>query len=643
MYSNDRVAARHLLRVAVDKRKRADFEGAPFHELLAVAKMLSRQVSSMDPKSVAYGTYVAAAFTGSKKDWVHALQKSLLLAYRKNLIEWMEHALVKRANLGGGGSGIKKVEKGLAAFAEAVPDIVQGKGSDKLSDYLPDTEYFVSKLLDPIGTKIINVVRSDAEKASVQKTARRSHRFTIQWDDRDRVWFIPYDNYTFDYYDQLAMDGFKVNRPKRRWEYKKKRLAPALERTYDIEGGPAPKAKPKPKPRSAPTPTPEPLATPAGGESPLHDWYFETWLPANIDRFTQVFSNFARSKQSSYSVIFSVTGRKVNVKFKRQIDTPAEAVEELRYRYTNRRGRESWLEVIDYFIKLVNHASADKGTMFLIDRINNLQHSNGLFMEHFPSNIKSWYEKFLNAKFHTPSASELAKNIPDRDLKNLFLELTHYLYESNVTRMPGFQQAPISEDYQSMTKDLEKGEDWRAKGYPFERGKKQVDRMDPRVQKELGKLKLFQDEREIRMIQDPDVLDRLMSWLPDVKKWRDQAAMPADSLTAHSKQVMQRNGISDTEIEKALAPLVAWGREFKSLMSQEPPIPKERDNLSRYQKWVQQVRNKLRERVGAEKPMKDALEAARKRSLQKQREMEDYWRETRLASNLMASLLAPEA
>lgn len=640
MSAPERLAARHLLRIAVDRRKDADFEGAPLNELIAVGKMLARQVSSMDPKSVAYGTYVSSAFR-SKEEWIHELRKSLLMSYRKHLIEWMEHALVKRANLGGGGSGIKKVENGLAAFAEAVPDIIQGKSPEALSHYLPDTEYFVSQLLDPIGKKILAVVQTDAKRANVQKRARREHRFTIQWDDRDQVWFIPFDLYTYDFYDQLAMDGFRASRPRQRWEYEKKRLPPDLLRRYDVEGGPAaPTRPPRPAPaprRPAPGPA-APPAVPAGGESSLHDWYFGVWLPKNIGRFSKVFSDFARSKQSSYETVFSVSGRKVSVKFKRQIDTPAKAVEELRYRYINRQGRESWLEVMDFFIKLVAHTSPDKTMMFLIDRINNLQHSNGLFMEHFPSDVKSWYEKFLNAKYHAPTAGELAKYIPDRDLKNLFLELTHYLYEPSF-RGPGYQQSGPAEDYQNMTKDLPPGEDWRAKGYPFQKGLGQVSREDARVQRELEKLDVFQNEREIRMIEDPDVLQSLLDWLPQVKKWRESAELPEINWTAQPKLVLERHGVPAVQVEKALAPIIAWHRSFKSLVGQEPKIPTTRDEFPRYQRWMNQIEDHLEAKSKSEAIMQETLASAQERRRQRQQEMEDYWRETRMARLLMAQLL----
>jgi hypothetical protein len=169
------------------------------------------------------------------------------------------------------------------------------------------------------------------------------------------------------------------------------------------------------------------------------------------------------------------------------------------------------------FIELVRTTSVAKLPL-IIDRINNLQHSNGLFMEHFPKSVQSWYEGFLNAKYSTPRADELAKSIPDKDVRELLIELARSGF-----RTKDWKYSPPPA-YQHMKKELiEIGEkvNWRAKGYPRykdERGV-QVSRFDPQVQNGLGALLRLHKQRESFLNTEVQDADQYAKWKGTVEDW----------------------------------------------------------------------------------------------------------------------------
>jgi hypothetical protein len=458
-----------------------DLELMTTQQIEKMANFLAGQVKSMDDRSACYGFYTVQTAPEATKQMASKLRKQLTLSYRDRLIKWMEYALVKRANAGGGGTGIKKVEKGLQGFVEAIPDALAARKLVKLTDHLPKQEYLDAKKLDPVANKILGVVWNDAKKDGVLDDQRAASRtaakmnLPVHWDQSDKVWFIPPKSKTYAVKDQLGSRGygFRWNPTKKRWETKK--LSSKIKQDFEVKDAHMDPLAPAPE--------------------RLKGWFYEVWLPKNIDRFTSVFSTYARNLQSSYKIIFSLKGGKVAVKFKRKISKASEAIEELRYRYINREGRGPWLEVLDKFVELVKTTDVDK-LIRLIDRINNLQHSNGLFMEHFPNKVQSWYMGFLNAKYHAPTGPDLAKYIPDRDLKEMLIWITEPQRKRLQTIEQDYRGLGKGESFEQMMQ-----KDWRSKGYPRKPGTKQPDRFDPDVQKGLGALRDYESRRSARIAQ----------------------------------------------------------------------------------------------------------------------------------------------
>jgi len=453
-----------MRRLALDAQEMSD------GELLRMADFLSSQVDSMDDESVAFGAYAASAVPGDRQRILGTLPARLLMSYRRRLIEWFEFALRKRARAGGGGPVIKKINDGLAAFVDAIPGALTSGQSLNVSDFVPVNEYLVPERMNQVGQSILRVVRAEAQRdGAIGAAATRMVSenppigFHLMRDEDAGVWYVPTSSRTFYVKDRLRELGFRWNAGEKTWDVRA--LTPDIRREFGM--------------------------TEVAPSATVTRW-FANWLPSNISRFTRIFTDYARSKHSSYAIKFQVVDGRADVSFVRDVESIAKAVEELRYRYTNKHGREPWLEVMDRFIDLVDAKSPDQVNR-LIDRINNLQHSNGLFMEHFPSEVRAWYEGFLNAKYHTPKADELAKQIPDRDLRGLLVEVARQ------GRRPADWMYTPTPAYRSMRKELaEVGEkvNWRAKGYPAYRGVKQVDRFSPGVQARLDVLRALDTQRE---------------------------------------------------------------------------------------------------------------------------------------------------
>jgi hypothetical protein len=477
-----------------------DAQGLSDEELSNLASFLSSQVDSMDPESITYGAYVAASIPGNRQEVLGTLPARLLLAYRKYLVGWFEYALMRRARVGRSGRVMKRIETGLAEFVMQIPDALASNTTIQVSDFVPRNDYLLPERINVVGDKILRTVRSEAAQAGVlvggdvpraPTGGGGSIPLELVRDDRSGVWYIPAGAPTYEYRNKLRSLGFRWNPDDKVWSVN--RLTDQVNAAFGMV----------PKPSAAP--------------SSLTEW-FQEWLRQNIGRFTKVFTDYARNQQSSYAFVFSVDGSgKVKVTFKRDVNTPAKAVAEIRYRYTGRQGRGPWLEVLDRFIDLVSARSADQ-VLRLIDRINNLQHSNGLFMEHFPTDVQSWYMPFLNAKYHTPTADELAKQIPDRDLRGLLIEVARH------GRRPADWMYSPSPAYHLMRKELEEvsGTNWRKEGYPFAPGKSQVNRFAPEVQARLDVLEALDTQRENILstevttpVQEERIIEQARDWSVD--------------------------------------------------------------------------------------------------------------------------------
>lgn len=442
-----------------------DLELATPQERVKLIEFVASQVSSMDDASVCYGAYAAEAL--GKRPEVKVLRDALIQSYRKRLLKWFGFAINQRAQQGGGGTGIKRLKDGIAAFIEDLPAQLL-RGYKPMSQYIEGniSEIIEGDKLDAVSAKIFRVL-SEASKSSGIKVAKAGG-LSVAWDAAQNIWYIPPSLATFPLKDEIRRSGFRWDPKLKRWETTK--LTPAMSNLIEM---PADKTKPE-----APG-KPEAIRSP-GALAELTNWFFGAWLPANIGRFDTVFNTYLKSKETSYTFRFKLNIRKVDVDIKRELAGPKDAVEELRYRYLGRQGRQPWLEVLDRYVDLTR-ASDPLAAMGLIDRMNNLQHSNGLFLEHFPKNVMTWYGKFLDRKYSARTAFILAGFIPDSDLR----EVIRFFDQPDGMR--GQQQGTPDIEIQKK-KEIPNAVNWREKGYPHERGFKQPSRSAPEVQRDIGHL-----------------------------------------------------------------------------------------------------------------------------------------------------------
>jgi hypothetical protein len=152
----------------------------------------------------------------------------------------------------------------------------------------------------------------------------------------------------------------------------------------------------------------------------LDDWFFTEWLPKNIDRFSKVFNGYGRAVGVSSQFKFTVQGKDVVVDFRRDIQGVDEALKEVKERYGKDNDRDGWLAALSSYYELLNVRG--DSAMHAIDMANNLEHSHGSMMEHFPPGVRAWYPKFLDFKY-TSHPLQMANTIEDEDLRTLALEL----------------------------------------------------------------------------------------------------------------------------------------------------------------------------------------------------------------------------
>ena len=475
----DRLVARTMPRR--NKRGALDLEDATPQERSKLIGFVAAQVPTMDDASVAYGMYAVDALDHPD---VKALREALALSYRKRILSWFSYAIQNRAQQGGGGSGLKRLKDGIAAFIEDLPAQLL-KGYKPMSQYIAGniTDVIDGSKLDAVSAKVYRVLEDSFKTSGLSKTAK-GDLFDVLFDAPNKVWYIPSSYSTFPVKDALSRAGLRWNMSRKRWEAPK--ITRSMAHLVEIPPSQMP-AKPPAKPvapvRGPVGPT-QTQTLPQGAQGTLVElmnWFFGAWLPANIGRFDKVFNTYLRSAETSYAFKFTLANRKVEVDIDRDLQGPRDAVEELRYRYLGRQGRQPWLEVLDRYVDLTKTTNT-KAVIGLIDRMNNLQHSNGLFLEQFPKKVQAWYTTFLDRKYSAKTAYILAGFIGDSDLRDL---IRWFDAPKGMDRDKG----QLGPDIPIEQKKLPPNEvNWREKGYPYEKGFKPPSRQAPEVQRDLGHL-----------------------------------------------------------------------------------------------------------------------------------------------------------
>ena len=376
--------------------------GEDVHPILSTLAATLGHSSDWD---IAHATYAFDYIAFEDKDSrTSALSYALATEYAQRFAGWLGYVFLDRANMTRRSTVMKGLEEGLGKWVEDIPNMLVGSVKTP-SSFIPEGagKFFREDRLDALGAKILRVVQGDWKHSS--KQADGQGVLPISWNPEQHTYEIPTSNLTYQNRNKLRELGFEYQGDVWSTKTLDTQALAALGLVAHIEKVHAPVAPAIP----ATMPSTDPGT-----------WFFEGWLPKNIERFSKAFNEYGRAEGVAYSFKFQVTGRNVNVVFTRNISTIEGAVRELTDRYGGESDREGWMTAIGAWHKL--RSSSGKAAMHAVDMANNLEHSHGAMMEHFPPGVRSWYPKFLDFKY-TADIWHMIRAIREEDLRTVATEL----------------------------------------------------------------------------------------------------------------------------------------------------------------------------------------------------------------------------
>ena len=369
-------------------------------DVLPLLPTLTASTHSLTSWDVAHCAYVfdyLASMTPDRR--VDALASALATEYAKRFAEWLGYIFLNRANMSRQTQAIKDLQEALGNWTEQIPDMLVGK-QVALSAIIPAEAIRFLNLgkIDPIGGKIVKVVQQEWNK-SLLKNASDLEELPVSFNPHTKRYEIPKSNLTYMHRNALKDLGFEFSGQVWYTEVLEPRALDSLPQVAKLQHG---------------------KVQPVQHDKDPKAWFFEDWLPSNINRFTKVFTDFGRAGGVPYEFKFTLAGEEVNVRFERNIKTVEDAITELEARYGGAGDREGWVEAIKCYHKL--RSASGKQAIHAVDEANNLEHTHGAMMEHFPPGIRAWYPKFLDFKY-TAHAWQLIRKIRDEDFRTVASEL----------------------------------------------------------------------------------------------------------------------------------------------------------------------------------------------------------------------------
>lgn len=380
-----------------DRRKQAGGIDV-MEDVTALLPALAGDLGSYKSKDIAHAAYVWEYIAANNVDRrTKAFADKLATEYARRFADWLGYVFLNRANMTRRSKAMKGLQEALGEWVEAIPEMLATKTPKPLSGSIPgEARKFVDiNLVDKIGDKILRVVYADwagTKRASMDE-------LPITYNRQRRVYEIPKSKMTFPHRRLLRDLGFEFDGQVWYTDELDSRVLRALPQAAELQRGGAPSAPPSGDPR---------------------EWFFGDWLPKNIERFSRIFNDFGRAAGVPYEFKFVVHGDDVTVSFERNVKTVADAVKELEERYGGSGDREGWLQAVASYHEL-SSASGSKA-IHAVDKANNLEHTHGAMMEHFPPGVRNWYPAFLDFKY-TANVTHMAMAIRDEDLRTVTMEL----------------------------------------------------------------------------------------------------------------------------------------------------------------------------------------------------------------------------
>jgi uncharacterized protein Veg len=343
-----------------------------------------------------YAFWLIASETGDGN--IRAFANRLATEYAQRFAGWLGYVFKKRANLTQQTKVMKELEDALEQWVEFIPAMLEAGRETELADYVPKgaEKFFDIPTLNKIGRSVFNKIRNEYRTSS--RTASDLDDLPIEFNPQLRLYEIPASKMTYPFRTQLRDLGFDYEGGYWRIDHLDSEVLKELPQAAKLERG---SGKPMPS-------------------KPPREWFFEDWLPRNIDRFTKVFNEYGKARNVPYEFQFMLVGTEVNVRFARNIRDIDGAIAEIQARYGKGGDREGWMDAISSYRALLQASGA--GALAVVDKVNDLQHSHGSMIEHFPDGVANWYPSFLDFKY-SASPLHLSQAIGDTDLREMALHL----------------------------------------------------------------------------------------------------------------------------------------------------------------------------------------------------------------------------
>ncbi len=369
-------------------------------DVAALLPAYQASLGSLSSKDVAHAAYVFAysaqdTFDSRVKNFATALAEE----YAHRFADWLGYVFMSRANRTWQSKGVVDLQEALGVWVENIPEMLSGSRKTLLSAFLPQTadKFLNLDRVDAIGNKILRVVQQEYAKSGVRQASLEE--MPISYNPKTKQYEIPKSQLTFENRNVLRDLGFTWDGRMWSTDTLDSRVVEMLPQAVGLQRGAVRPATAKKDPKS---------------------WFFEEWLPPNIDRFTKIFSEYGKTEGVPYEFKFVVQGTDVDCTLHRNIKNLNDAIEDLRSRYRGRSERKGWIDALNLYYKL--KSAQGKGSMHAVDMANNLEHTHGAMMEHFPPGVRSWYPKFLDFKY-TADVWQLVRAIRNEDLRTLASEL----------------------------------------------------------------------------------------------------------------------------------------------------------------------------------------------------------------------------
>jgi len=368
-------------------------------------------LQGLDSKDIALGAYLYDVFANQFSNFpsVKAFRDELAVEYARRFAGWLGYAFENRANRTTKTPPMKDLEDAIEEWVEDIPNMLTGQDKPLSKSLSAATaKYLNLSKIDKIGDRILREVHTEWKKdgEGVRNASADLRDMDISFDPARKLYVIP----------KVSEPGLEAKLRDLGFKFEGDSWTTRILEPLALKMFPSIKLMP-----SAPKPKPSRGIVPEGKpHTEAHNWFFYRWLPSNLHRFSKIFTDFGRVEGVEFVFKFTLQGDDVSVNFEKDVGGQDIASEVVRDRYKKDKSRAPWIEALD--IREDLKRAGGSNAMKVVDRANDLQHSHGSMIEHFPPDVRQWYPPFLDFKY-SASVMQMLKAIKDSDLREISMEI----------------------------------------------------------------------------------------------------------------------------------------------------------------------------------------------------------------------------